>query len=91
MLGERLVSGMTAPSWSDDEPTGLLEIETILDEDADGRHRAALLKRLEDGRNSVRRQLDVGVSPAEYRRLMRVLEACDAAAVVLKARRGSSG
>lgn len=54
-------------------------------------HRAALLKQLENGRNIVRRQLDRGVSPDEYRRLTRVLEACDAAATVLEAPRGNHG
>lgn len=91
MLGDRLVSGMMAASASEDEPSGLLDIETALKDDTDGRHRAALLKQLENGRNIVRRQLDRGVSPDEYRRLTRVLEACDAAATVLEAPRGNHG
>lgn len=84
MLGERMVSGMTDAAQDDEAtPSPLLGIEEVLADDPDGRGRAAFRRQIEEARVTVRRRLDAGVAPEEYRRLNHVLDACDAAVAVL--------
>lgn len=61
------------------EDSALLEMEARLRDDVTGTFRADLLARLVEQRTAVRRRLDAGVAPEDFRRLSLVLDAFDAA------------
>lgn len=57
----------------------LLDLEERLAADAAGWERDSLLARLRQARLQAKQDLDRGVPPAEYKRLMALVEACDSA------------
>ncbi|EXJ15663.1 EscE/YscE/SsaE family type III secretion system needle protein co-chaperone [Imhoffiella purpurea] len=54
------------------------EIERRLMDDQDGRERDGIQSRLEEAARPLKRQLDAGVTPAEFARLNAVLEGLEA-------------
>lgn len=78
------------PADTDEEAGIRLDLEARLQDDHDGTCRRDVLAELATRRTEVRRCMDAGVAPEDYRRLGRVLEAFDAAYGVVETYRGKT-
>lgn len=65
-----------------DEPW--FEIERRLRDDAEGRERDALQRRLEEAARAVKQRMDVGVSPAEFSGLQAIHQGLEAGIDVIQ-------
>ncbi|NEX17297.1 MAG: hypothetical protein C1943_11845 [Halochromatium sp.] len=73
---------MTEHHQDQDEPW--FEIERRLRDDDEGRERDALQQRLEEAARAVKRQMDVGVSPAEFGGLQAIHQGLEAGIDVIQ-------
>lgn len=82
--GRRPPASPGNPSAGDgDGPFDLLDMERCLREDADGRYREQAAAAVEAARHTLKRAVDAGVPPGEYRHLATILRAVEAASEVL--------
>lgn len=83
MLSNPFMPNAGTPPQTGETRPHLLAIEERLAEDRDGAYRREVTDRLAAARADLRRTIDQGVPPDEFRRLQRVLEAFDAAQAVI--------